>query len=95
MKAKTLNNTYLSMLCSELAMLLDAGLTLSDSVQVISEDEPGKDAKALMQTLYDSLMLGSQFSVALKRRCVVLDCHSVLQGSCNAVPTRYFALLSC
>jgi len=70
MKAKTLNNTYLSMLCSELAMLLDAGLTLSDSVQVIQADESGKEAKAIMQTLYDSLMLGNQFSTALKSSAV-------------------------
>jgi len=70
MKAKTLNNTYLSMFCSELAMLLDAGLTLSDSVQVIQEDESGKEAKAIMQTLYDSLMLGNQFSASLKEAAV-------------------------
>jgi len=70
MKTKTLNNTYLSMLCSELAMLLDAGLTISDSVQVIQEDESSKDAKAIMQKLYDSLMTGSQFSVALKDAAV-------------------------
>jgi len=51
-------------------MLLDAGLTLSDSVQVIQEDETGKEAKAIMQTLYDSLMLGNQFSTALKEAAV-------------------------
>ncbi|MCL2819830.1 MAG: type II secretion system F family protein [Oscillospiraceae bacterium] len=66
MKNKTLNNTYLSMLCSELAMLLDAGLTLSDSVQILGEDESSKDAKVLMQSLYDSLMTGNHFSAALK-----------------------------
>jgi len=66
MKNKTLNNTYLSMFCSELAMLLDAGLTISDSVQVIQEDESSKDSKDIMQKLYDSLMIGSQFSIALK-----------------------------
>jgi len=70
MKSKTLNNTYLSLLCSELAMLLDAGLTLSDSVQVIQEDESAKEAKVIMQTLYDSLMLGNQFHTALKEAAV-------------------------
>ena len=70
MKSKTLNNTYLSMLCSELAMLLDAGLTLSDSVQILQEDESSKEAKSIMQTLYDSLMMGNQFSVALKEAAV-------------------------
>jgi len=70
MKNKTLNNTYLSMLCSELAMLLDAGLTLGDSVQILQDDESSKDAKILMQTLYESLMTGNQFSVALKEAAV-------------------------
>jgi len=53
------------MLCSELAMLLDAGLTVSDSIQVLHDDEPGKDGKAVMQALLDRLELGEQLSVAL------------------------------
>jgi len=47
-------------------MLLDAGLSLSDSVQVIGEDEHNKEVKAIMNCLYDSLMLGNQFATALK-----------------------------
>ncbi|MCL2425903.1 MAG: type II secretion system F family protein [Oscillospiraceae bacterium] len=70
MKVKVLNNTYLSMFCSELAMLLDAGLSLSDSVQVIGEDEHSKEAKTIMSCLYDSLMLGNQFATALKEASV-------------------------
>jgi len=46
-------------------MLLDAGLTLSDSVQILQNDEPGKEGKALMQELYDSLMKGEPFTKAL------------------------------
>ena len=66
MRKKTLTNTYLSMLCSELAMLLDAGLTVSDSIHVLREDEPSKDGKAIMQGLIDRLEMGEQFSVTLK-----------------------------
>jgi len=58
------------MLCAELAMLLDAGLTISDSVQILQDDNTGKDAKVIMQKLYDSLMLGEQFSTALKEAAV-------------------------
>ena len=65
MSKKTLNNTYLSMLCSELAMLLDAGLTVSDSLQILQEDEPSKDGKAIMQSLIDSMEKGDPFSTAL------------------------------
>jgi len=66
MKAKILNNTYLSLFCSELAMLIDAGLSLSDSVQVMGEDEHSKEAKLIMHKLYDSLVLGNQFATSLK-----------------------------
>ena len=70
------------MLCSELAMLLDAGLTISDSIQVIGEDESAKEAKAIMQSLYFSLMEGSQFSAALKDAAVFPDymVHMVAVG---------------
>lgn len=54
------------MLCAELAMLLDAGLTLSDSVQILQDDEPGKDGKALMQALFDSVSKGETFTEALR-----------------------------
>jgi len=53
------------MFCSELAMLLDAGLTSSDSIQILQEDESSKESRAVMQTIYDSLMMGNQFSAAL------------------------------
>jgi len=54
------------MLCSELAMLLDAGLAVNDSIQVLQDDEPGSDGKAVMQSIIDALGTGEQFSTALK-----------------------------
>ena len=63
---KTLNNTYLSMFCSELAMLLDAGLTINDSLQILQEDEPTKEGKAIMKSLTDSTEEGSPFSAAMR-----------------------------
>ena len=66
MRHKSLTNTYLSLLCAELAMLLDAGLTISDSIQILQDDEPSKDGKAVMQVLVDALMKGETFSQALK-----------------------------
>ena len=47
-------------------MLLDAGLTVNDSLQVLQDDEPGSDGKAIMQGLIDPLGRGEPFSVALK-----------------------------
>lgn len=54
------------MLCSELAMLLDAGLTVNDSIQILHDDEPGSDGKAIMLGLIDALEKGDPFSAALK-----------------------------
>ena len=65
MRQKTLNNTYLSMLCAEIAMLLDAGITVADSLQILHEDEATKEAKAVLQDLIDSMDVGDSFSVAL------------------------------
>ena len=65
MRQKTLNNTYLSMLSAELAMLLDAGLTVNDSLQILQDDEPSKDGKAIMQGLIDALQNGQSFGAAL------------------------------
>ena len=58
------------MLCAELAMLLDAGLTVSDSVQIMQEDETGKDGKAIMQSLIDALGRGESFASALQSASV-------------------------
>ena len=61
-----MTNTYLSFLCAELSMLLDAGLTIGDSIQILQDDEPRMDGKAIMQELIDALGDGKPFSVALK-----------------------------
>ena len=61
-----MSNTYLSLLCAELAMLLDAGLTVNDSVQIMQDDEASKDGKAVMQSLIDALGMGETFASALK-----------------------------
>ncbi|MCL2226518.1 MAG: type II secretion system F family protein [Oscillospiraceae bacterium] len=66
MGPKVLTNTYLSMLCAELAMLLDAGLTVGDSIRILQDDEPRKEGKALMQVLSEPLEGGGQFSSALE-----------------------------
>ena len=65
MKKKILNNTFLSIFSSELAMLLDAGISLGDSVQLMKEDELGKEGQVLMQSLLDALERGEPFSGAL------------------------------
>ena len=66
MSRKILNNNYLSMLCAELAMLLDAGMTIADCVQILIDDEPDKKGKEVLQTLLNSLDDGHTLSTSLK-----------------------------
>jgi len=47
-------------------MLLDAGLTVGDSVQVLHDDKDVGESKRVLQSLYDTLFLGNSFSVALE-----------------------------
>jgi len=54
------------MLCQELAMLLDAGLAISESLQFLHEDEPSESGRAVMQLLIDELESGMPFSQALR-----------------------------
>ena len=64
---KKLNSTYLSMLCSELAMLLDAGLTVMDGLEILQEAESGKDSKMILRELLDTMEEGFPFSNALEK----------------------------
>ena len=65
MSQKTLNNTYLSMLFSEIAMLLDAGISVIDSLHILQEDEPSKEGKAIMEELVENMENGESFSISL------------------------------
>jgi type IV pilus assembly protein PilC len=50
----------------ELAMLLKAGIILSEGVLMLQDDEPDKNGKAVLQTLIDSLDKGAPLSEALR-----------------------------
>lgn len=51
----------------QLATLLQAGLTLSDSLQMLADQHPITPWQALLQSLADELSEGCPFSEALKR----------------------------
>ena len=53
------------MLSKELAMLLEAGMTLHDSLQIMQDEEPTKEGKAMMAGLIDALEGGEPFAAAL------------------------------
>lgn len=51
----------------QLATLLQAGLTLSHSLQMLAEQHPLKPWQALLQSIADELSEGSPFSESLKK----------------------------
>ncbi|MCL2627777.1 MAG: type II secretion system F family protein [Oscillospiraceae bacterium] len=76
MKEKTIANSYLSFFCAELAMLVDAGLTINESIQILHEDEVSHDGKEVLKKLADELSVDNQFSKAL-RRCAVFPNYMI------------------
>ena len=66
MKRKSLTNAYLSTLCKEFAMLLQAGVTSGDSILLLLDDETDKDGKLVLQSLMDTLQKGEPLSVAFR-----------------------------
>lgn len=67
MKYKNLANSYLTVLCMELGMLLQSGISLEDGVLMLQDDEKDKDGKAVLQSILDNLSGGEALSVALKQ----------------------------
>ena len=66
MASKTLTNAFLSTFCLEVAMLLQAGITLNDGVLMLQDDEPTSEGKEVLQSLLDSLDKGAPLSEALQ-----------------------------
>ena len=52
---KGLTNTYLSIICLELSMLLQSGITIDNGVAMMLDDETDKDGKIVLQSLLDNL----------------------------------------
>ena len=65
MRRKTLTNTYLSTLCLEMHMLLNAGMTINHGVMVMLDDEPDKNAKQVLESLQNALDNNSGLADAL------------------------------
>ena len=57
---------YISSLCLEISMLLQAGITVNHGVDIMLEDEPDQDAKVVLQSLSDNLAQGQPLSEAVR-----------------------------
>lgn len=63
---KTLTNSYLSIFCTELSMLLQSGMMLSNGILMLQDDERDKDGKAVLQSILDTLDRSEPLSAALR-----------------------------
>ena len=66
MGSKRLTNTYMSTLCLEISMLLQAGISVNHGIEMMLDDEPDDNAKKVLQALHSGLEGGSSLSDAMK-----------------------------
>lgn len=62
---KTFPPAYLSSLSMELALILNAGISLQDGLHILCEDEKDKQSKMLLQSLYEKVADQIPFHTAL------------------------------
>ena len=67
MKKRTLENSYISMFCRELYMLIESGAAPAESIMLLSEYESSGAGKELMAGILVSLDDGAALSEALRR----------------------------
>ena len=66
MKRKTLSSSYLSAFCLEVSLFLHAGISISDGLHMLRDDDNDSVSKALMDTLFQRVEEGSLFSEAIE-----------------------------
>ncbi len=65
MSVKQLDGPYLSSFCMELSLCLNAGISLTEGLFMLSQDETDKDLKAVLDGLYNKMDAGASFEDAL------------------------------
>jgi type IV pilus assembly protein PilC len=65
-KQRGLANLYLSVFCKELSMILQAGISLSEGVYLLLQEEPDTNGQKVLKSLHAPLEEGKPLSVSLK-----------------------------
>ncbi len=73
MKKTLLNNIEISTFCSQIAMLLQAGIAPSDGVQILVQDMKSEEGKALLEQILESTSQGESFRDSLAATGVFPD----------------------
>jgi type IV pilus assembly protein PilC len=72
-KQKKLNNSEVAAFCSQLSLLLPAGITPFESIHLMLEDSASEQGKALLNQIEESLRDGESFHEALSKTEVFPD----------------------
>lgn len=73
MKRKTLSSAYLSSFCLEVSLFLHAGISISDGLHMLRDDDNDASSSKLMNRLFKVTEEGRLFSEALKEAGVFPD----------------------
>ena len=63
---KTLSNEELMSFCSQLSMILHAGISSIEGLAIMKEDLPDGDGKKILETLYDHMELSGNLARSMK-----------------------------
>lgn len=66
MKQKLLNSSYLSAFCLEVALFLHAGISISDGLHMLRDDDNDRESKKLLDRLFKATEEGRPFSEAIE-----------------------------
>lgn len=65
-KRKLLNNQEMSMFCDQIAMILNAGISPMEGVEIMLEDTAGEEGKDILKTIYEKCEEGDSFYHAVE-----------------------------
>ncbi len=66
-KISQLNNSELSSFCSQVALLLKAGITPKDGMEILMQDTRDEEGRRLLQAILDSSRKGDNFTESLQK----------------------------
>ncbi|MEA4815617.1 MAG: type II secretion system F family protein [Lachnospiraceae bacterium] len=70
MKKRSFNNTYLSSLCMELGLILQAGISVNEGFLLVAEDEGDPKIKDVLMGIFGRLESGDELSLSMEQSSV-------------------------
>ena len=56
----------MSVIFTELGLIVKAGIPISEGILMLSEDEPNAETKEMLRTIYDKVDVGESFALAVR-----------------------------